>query len=288
MSAKFMLSAFGDEAAEDFEEQLKVLTDLDVYGLDLRRAWGINVRHLSDEQVSQVKALCEQYGVKVVCLGSPIGKSPLNDPIDNELVALTRLIEIAKALDCRYIRIFSFYPEDTFTNAHYDQYVAEVVDRLSQLAALAYESNIVLLHENESRIVGDTIARCHALLTGVNSPALRGLWDPSNFVNVGEETPVDNGWSVLGDWTDYIHIKDKSRELDSVVPAGEGDGQIDKLLQKLIAADYQGVLALEPHLLQANHSSGFTGPELMKRAVDALRKVMADVGCEEVRQLPTI
>jgi len=65
------------------------------------------------------------------------------------------------------------------------------------------------------------------------------------------------------------------------VPAGEGDGQLPLLLSKLKDAGYQGVLALEPHLKIAGHSTGFSGADGMRIAVTALRKVMAEAGVTE-------
>ena len=51
MTARFTLSAFGDEIAEDVDEQLTVLNDLDIRYLELRSAWGTNVLELTDAQV---------------------------------------------------------------------------------------------------------------------------------------------------------------------------------------------------------------------------------------------
>ena len=68
---------------------------------------------------------------------------------------------------------------------------------------------------------------------------------------------------------------------DEVLPAGEGDGQFDLLLNNLAKAGYQGFLALEPHLAFAGHSSGFSGAEGMGRAATALRALMATVGIDE-------
>ena len=42
------------------------------------------------------------------------------------------------------------------------------------------------------------------------------------------------------------------------------------------------MLALEPHLAIAGHSSGFSGPEGMAYAAQKLREVMAATGCVEV------
>ena len=280
--ATFALSAFGDEIAVDLDEQLQLLNELRVGYLELRSAWGKNVLYLDDDDVARVQEVLTARNVKVGCIGSPIGKSPIVDPIEKELDNLARIIEIGEALDCLRVRMFSFYPPDTSTNAHYDEYVEESASRLVRLAELAGQEGATLLLENEKDIVGDTLARCHALVSAVDSPHLRFLWDPANFVQVDEERVTERGWPLLSPYIGYIHIKDARRSDRSVVAAGEGDGQIRELLTELKASGYQGILALEPHLAFAGHSTGFSGESGMTYAVEALRKLMAEVGCVEI------
>ena len=282
MSATFRLSAFGDEISADLAEQLKTLVSLNVRGLDLRSAWGKNVAKMEDEDVAQVKQVCAEYGVKIACLGSPLGKSPLAAPLDMEKKNLQRLMAIGKMLETRYIRIFSFYPEDISTNEHYDAHVAETAQRLAELASMAEKEGFILALENEKAIVTDTPERALAVLKAVNSPALRFAWDPANFVQVGVEKPIDRGWAGLQPYVGYVHIKDAVLADGKVVPAGEGDGQLRELLVNLKAMNYQGTIALEPHLKIAGHSSGFSGPEGMTMAANALRKLMVEIGCQEV------
>lgn len=282
MTATFFLSAFGDEISKDQSEQLETLKSLNIRGLDLRSALGKNVAEMNDEDTRQVKAVCEQYGVQVACLGSPVGKSPLVDPIRLEQDRLERLIKVGNALGTRRVRIFSFYPSDTSTNQHYDQYVPETADRLGRLARLAEKEGFTLVLENEKGIVTDTPERCLAVLQAVNSPALRFAWDPANFIQVGVARPVDSGWDGLASYIAYVHIKDARLSDGKVTPAGEGDGQVAELLGRLKAMGYQGTLSLEPHLQIAGHSSGFSGPEGMRVAAQALRKLMEQVGCQEV------
>jgi sugar phosphate isomerase/epimerase len=282
--ATFTLSAFGDEISPDLEEQLGHLNELKIRYLDLRGAWGKNVLALTDAEVDRVKRLCAYHGIRVACIGSPIGKSPLVDPIEKELANLDRIMEIGAALNCSRIRVFSFYPPDISTNAHYDQYLDAAIERLAGLAERAKAADVELLHENEKEIVGDTLARCQTLVRGVDDPHLRFLWDPANFVQVGEARVTERGWPMLGDLTAYVHIKDAKLDNGSVCPAGDGDGQVRELLRSLVEKDYQGFLSLEPHLMMAGRSSGFSGKVYMTIAVEALRKVMAEVGCvEEVK-----
>lgn len=279
--AAVTLSAFGDEIAEPLEDQLDLLKTLNVNGLECRTAWGINVLRLTDEQARRVRQLCDDAGIVVRCIGSPIGKSPITDPIETELANLDRLIDLGAILGTRNIRIFSFYPPDISTNTHYDQYVSETIDRLGQLTEKAASAGYTLLHENEKEIVGDTPERCQALLAGVNSPHLRLIWDPANFVQVGVENLTERYWDTLSPYIGYVHIKDARLADGTVTAAGEGDGQIPQLLTRLKDAGYAGVLALEPHLKVAGHSTGFSGTEGMTYAVNALRQVMAAAGLEE-------
>ena len=279
--ANFTISAFGDEIDDDLATQLAVLRELQIGYLELRGAWGKNVLRFTDEEAEAVRALCDSHGIGVSAIGSPIGKSALADPIEQEIANLERIIAIGRIVGTQRIRVFSFYPPDSSSNGHYDQYVAEVIDRLQQLATVAGNAGCELLLENEKGIVGDTLARCHALLTGVNHRALTFAWDPANFIQVGEARVTARGWPRLGNRIGYVHIKDALLTSGEVRPAGEGDGQIDLLLAQLRDRGYQGFLALEPHLAVAGHSSGFSGPAGMARAVDALRQLMAAQNCVE-------
>lgn len=274
----YHLSAFGDEISSDLTEQLNVLTDLRVNGLDLRGAWGTNVLHMTDEQVTRVKTTCAAHEVRVRCIGSPIGKSPLADPIEKELNNLARIIEVGQEVGTRNIRLFSFYPADTSTNAHYDSCVPDAIERLKALTALAAQHDMLLLHENEKGIVGDVPERCLRLLQGVDHPNLRFIWDPANFVQCGVAEQVDRYWDVLSPYIGYIHIKDARMADGGVTPAGQGDGQLKELMEHLRASGYAGTLALEPHLAIAGHSSGFSGEEGMRVAVNALRGLLRDIG----------
>ena len=130
--------------------------------------------------------------------------------------------------------------------------------------------------------MGDLPARCLQIINAVDSPHLRFIWDLANFVQCGVAYQVDRWWSLLGETVGYIHIKDAllSEEAahsecegrSKVTVAGEGDGQVGLLLARLQASGYAGMLSLEPHLLEARHSSGFSGAEGMAMAVGAPRK----------------
>ena len=281
ISTQFTISAFGDEIADNLFDQLEVLTKLNIHSLDLRGVWGKNVLELDDEEAAKVRKMCDARGVTIRCIGSPIGKSPLAAPIEIELANLARIMQIAKIVGTQRVRVFSFYPDADATDAEIDQALPLVIDRLQALAAAAAPEGIELWLENERGIVGDTVARCTVLMDGVADAGFGFIWDPANFVLVDEAHVTDDGWDALGRYTSYVHVKDARLADGSIQPAGEGDGQIPELLTKLNAAGNPVVLALEPHLAIAGHSSGFSGPEGMAHAAQALRTIMAASGCHE-------
>jgi len=271
------ISAFGDEIAVDFEEQLKVLQTLKIPCIDVRKAWDITCTEFTRWQVQKINDLCAQYEITVACMGTPIGKTPIQAPIENEAERLKRIADIAHQLGTDNLRIFSFYPEADVT--------AEVMDnaiqRLQHLTELAETLDVQLLLENEKDLVGETPAQCHQILEAIDLPHLRFIWDPANFVQSGAEKQVDSWWSQLHPYIEYIHIKDALLIDGTVKPAGEGDGQVKELLTQLHTNNYDGILSLEPHLVVAGHSSGFSGADGMEVAVKALRKLIAEVGIQE-------
>lgn len=271
------ISAFGDEIAVDFEEQLLVLKRLEIPLIDIRAAWGINCSQFTGDHIKKIKSLCAQHSIAVSCMGSPIGKSPIADPIDVESERLKTIGETAHQLGTGNIRLFSFYPQGDVDDAA----TQLSIERLTILAEIAAENDLRLLLENEKGVVGDLPERCLQLMRAVESAHLRFIWDPANFVQCGAVEQVDRWWEELHPYIGYIHIKDARLADNSVTVAGDGDGQLLELLTRLQATGYEGVLSLEPHLLEARHSSGFSGADGMEAAVSALRKLMAEAGIAE-------
>lgn len=280
MTAQFTLSAFGDEIADGVDEQLRVLHELDIGYLELRSVWGTNVLDLTDEQVDRLIERCEAHSIRVSCIGSPIGKSPIDGPIEKVVDDLGRITDIAKMVGTDRVRVFSFYPESDGLQA---ERVEASIARLRMMAEVAVERNVSLLLENEGGLVGDTPERCSALVEGVNSPNLRYVWDTGNYPQMGFARSVHIGWPLLAEYTECVQVKDCRIADGTITVAGGGDGQVRELLQNLRDTEYVGFLALEPHLLVAGQRGGFSGDEGMRMAADALRNLMTEMGCIEVR-----
>ncbi len=247
------ISGFADEIAEDVDTQFRVLNKLDIRYFEPRGIDGKNIAELSDGEVAALKEKMERCGIKASSIGSPIGKIRLDEDFQAHFEKFQRVVDIAERLDAGYIRMFSFYPPERPDSAAGEgdgaahEWTAgereEVIRRLRRMTAYAGERDVVLLHENEKGIYGDTAERCADLMRELGCRHFQAVFDPANFVQCGQDTK-----EALRSFIAYVHVKDARAEDGNVVPAGAGDGNVGHILKGLLDSGYEGYLSLEPHL----------------------------------------
>jgi sugar phosphate isomerase/epimerase len=272
----WLLSGFGDEIDDDPAIQIAVLQALGANHIEVRSAWGTNVVDLSDDQLHSLKELLDAKEMKVSAIASPIGKVDVSLPVEHEVERLRRAVNAARILGSRYIRIFSFYYDDSVA---VESVRDDVIERMRALAAVAEEAGLVLLHENEKDIFGDVPDRVLDILETVASPALRAAWDAANFVQVGVK-PFDEAYERIRPHLEYLQVKDALFSNGHVVPAGEGDGDLLRTVEALKADGYTGFASLEPHLAGAHGLGGFSGPTAFGIAARAFAKVTQEAGVQ--------
>ncbi|MBO5348129.1 MAG: sugar phosphate isomerase/epimerase [Lachnospiraceae bacterium] len=238
------ISGFADEIDASVDTQFQVLSKLHMQYIEVRGVDGKNISELSEEEVAALKAKMDICGIKVSSIGSPIGKIKLDAPFEGHFELFKKVVKIAKALNTKYIRMFSFYHDggDVWTVEER----AEVLARLRRMIAYACEQDVILLHENEKDIYGDTADRCADLMKELYCDNFKAVFDPANFVQCKQDTK--DAYELLKDYIGYMHIKDACLADGKVVPAGKGDGNIPYILKELFAKGYDGFLSLEPHL----------------------------------------
>lgn len=270
------LSGFADEISPDLDEQCRVLRDLGISHIEFRSAWSTNVLDLDDEQLARVAKTLGEAGLRTSSIGSPIGKVGVLDDFDAHLARFDRALHTAAVLQAPYIRLFSFFiPEGDDPAAHRD----EVMRRMSALTARAAGHDVILLHENERKIYGDTAERCLDLIESVGSPLLRVAWDSANFVQCGVR-PFTDAYPLLRPHLEYVQIKDARAVDGEVVPAGEGDGELRETVRALRADGFDGFFSLEPHLALAGTMGGFSGADLFTRAHAAFTGLLSAEGID--------
>ena len=235
----YKLCAFADEADKALAGQIRAMQENGIAYLEMRGVNGINVAKLTTTEAKAAAAELKAAGIKVWSLGSPAGKTPITDPFDFEKEQFKRLLETADITGAHAIRLFSFYGTEGK-----DEYFDEVCRRLSRFIEMAKEHDVVLCHENEKGIYGDTPERCVRLMEAL--PELRSVYDPANFLQCGVDTLT--AWDALAPYVHYMHIKDCDPE-GNIVPPGEGEGNIAALLSRYAKAGGE-IVTLEPHLTE--------------------------------------
>ena len=265
------LTGFADEISPELDEQLGTLADESIRFVELRSVWNKNVLDLTDDEVEKVGAAMSERGIGVSSIGSPIGKVPIVENFAPHLERFRRALHVAKVLEAPYVRIFSFFMPEGEDPAVYRD---EVLGRMGTLAKEAEAARVVLVHENEKDIYGDIPSRCLDILTQVGSPALRAAWDAANFVQCGVDHPYEEAYEALRPYVEYVHVKDALAGSGTVVPAGEGDGEIRETISALHVSGFDGFFSLEPHLASSGTYSGFSGPALFSRAAGAFKNLL--------------
>jgi len=269
MKCEFILSAFGDEISEDLSKQLSVLEAHGIHHLELRSVWGRNVLDFDEPEAKELARRLKESGFQLSAIGSPLGKVPVEESFHPELDRLKKAIDLAHIFETPNIRIFSFYiPE----NEKPEKFSSVVLKRLEKEASIAEDSEVLLLHENEAKIYGESPERCLEIFREIPSEALRGIFDPSNFIVCGYESLP--AWRLLKPHIVHFHIKDAKAAEKKIVPAGKGDGHIEEILEETCKEGFRGFVTLEPHLVEAGRSTGFTGPERFAEAAEALKEIL--------------
>jgi len=273
------LSAFADEVTEDFLAQVEFLAGERVGYIEPRFINKKNIMDLTKGELNEARTIIRDHGLKVSAIGSPIGKVRLDEPFEPHLDKFKHAVDLALFFDTPYIRMFSYYAPE---GKDIDDYREQVIERMAAKVEVLADADVTMVHENEANIYGHSAQNCVDLVEAVDSPKLRLVYDPANFV-WGEKMTnnVEVCWPVMKPYVVHIHIKDwklGAAEVGSI--PGEGNGQIRELLTELAAINYDGCMTMEPHLQLGGQFGGTTGPELFTKAIAAVREIAAEVGLE--------
>ena len=254
------LGIITDELTDDFEKALDFISSQSLAYCEVRQLWKKNVLKLSQEELDRAKHLIEKQRLKVSEIASPIFKyhlpgmpSPrpnwsdtfkaadLTDADTEDL--LQRVFKLAPFFGTSKVRVFSYWRVEEPEKAY-----PFVRERLAKAAALAARNKITLLLENEHDCNVGTGKELGRILRDINSPYLRGMWDPCNAVRLGE-VPYPDGYRQVRGLFPHMHIKDIRKDPATgelqYVPVGEGMIDFRGQFKALRDDGYDGTMSLE-------------------------------------------
>jgi sugar phosphate isomerase/epimerase len=277
------LGILTDEVSDDFNDALDWAKANGLPHIEARVIDGTNAANLTDDAARGVRRRVEARGLYVSAIASPLFKCALDpgrpvasgdrfgqaeESVEQHFQKLDRVIAIASLLGTRRIRIFSFWRE-VQPNLH----VAEIVAHLRRAAKTARDADVLLLVENEPACNGGFAAEVAEIVRGVDSPAVRALWDPGNEAYGGREA-FPAGYEQMKDVLAHVHLKDAIIGPDGkprCVPMGSGNVPVIPQLKALKAAGYDGLFTIETHFAPAG-SNKKTGSQLTLDAMKTLWK----------------
>lgn len=285
--AKFILSAFADEACTDIDDQIKALKENGISYIEPRTIGDKGILALTDEELFCVAKKLTDAGIKVNSLGSPIGKYNITDDFDVHLSLFKRAIYVCKVLGTDKMRMFSFYVDQSDLSKYRD----EVMRRLQIMVDMAKKEGITLCHENESLIYGQMPDEVFDIMRSVDGIA--AIFDPANYRM--NDADVMKGIEATLINLAYLHIKDAEFATQTILPAGEGEGKIGEIINIVNEkTDVEVYLTLEPHLfnflayqtidsheLKGKHKFN-SNREAFDFAANALKDLLTEYGYNEV------
>lgn len=279
------LGILTDEVSDGFDDALDWVAGRKLAHVEVRVVDGTNAVNLTDDQVRDVRQRVEARGLFISAVASPLFKCALDparavasgdrfgqqeEGVEAHFAKLDRAIAIAKLLGTRRIRIFSFWREQDPA-----RYRDDVVRHLKRAAAAAEQADVLLLIENEPSCNGGFADEVADLVRGVDSPAVRALWDPGNEAYAGREA-FPAGYGHVKDVVAHVHLKDAYIRSDGTprcVPLGSGDVPLVPQLRALAADGYDGLFTIETHFTPA----GGTRKAGSRMTLDALQTLWTEV-----------
>ena len=283
--ATFKLSVLTDEISQDFGHACEIAArEFGLGYVELRAMHNKNVMAWDASDVAEARKVLEKFQLRVSEIASPIFKtdwpgaprspfSPKKPEFGADFTAaqqdelLDRGVELAKAFNTTFIRIFDFWRLDNQA-----PHRGAIDERLRQAAIRAGKKGVTLNLENEPACNTATGAEAGRLLDAVREPALMLNWDPGNAASRGETAYPDGYARLPKRRIGHVHCKDAvKKEGGGTEWAPMGKGIVDWAGQfRALKKDgYGGAISLETHW-----RGGLTPEEASRRSMAGLKDLL--------------
>jgi L-ribulose-5-phosphate 3-epimerase len=259
---KLELAAITDEFSPQLETALDAMNEIGMSGVELRVLWDKNIIDLTDDEIDRAMQLIRAKGMHVLSIASPLLKCVLpNAPqvdtrfqqdifnsrhtFDDQPRLMRRAVAIAHKTGAGLIRVFSYW-----RTVDPPQCVPAVADTLGRLAEEGRKEGLIIGLENEHACNIATSAESADILSKVEHPNLKLVWDPANALCAGEGSPFPQGYRRLPPGRiAHVHAKDCHVEGHKPIWGPLGTRHVDwkGQIAALLADGYRGAVSLETH-----------------------------------------
>lgn len=257
----FKLGIITDELTTNLDQAADFISSYNLHWCELREIYGKNLMNSSQADLDRAKKVLADHKLQVSEIGSPIFKWNLpevpakaNEKRDEFKANFTeadadRLLEkafgLARFFGTRKVRIFAYWRVEDREKAY-----PYIRDRLAKAAKTATKNDIILTLENEYACNVGTGGELGRILKDVNSPHLRGNWDPGNAAFL-DEVPFPDGYNAVRGLFAHMHVKDARKNpttgKNEWRPVGGGVIDFKGQFEALRRDKYEGTISLETH-----------------------------------------
>jgi len=278
-----IITGIADEGSPELKDQIRIHRTLGWNTLELRLIGKRNVCAIDDSAFDRVYSTLQEEQMEVICFASSIANwaRPITSDFQADVEELKRTMPRMRRLGARFIRVMS-YPNDGLKEADWRK---EAIRRMKELARIAADGDVIMVHENCSGWGGMSPENQKILLEEVHSPNLQIVFDTGN--PVGEGHPPEETWDFYQTalpFIKHVHIKDCAKtakgEIEYTYP-GEGQSMVRRILGSLLDLGYDGAFSIEPHITAQIHlgtsSSGKEAEEIYLEYGRRVNAVLAEL-----------
>lgn len=248
------LSGIADEAGKPIDVQIKAHRELGWKHIEIRNVDGVNLTDVPDAKFDEIFTKVNAAGLKVSCFASQLcnWSRPVTNDFAVDVAELKRAIPRMHRFNTKFIRCMS-YPNNKEKPLPEAAWKKEVIRRLKELAKMAEDGGVILVHENCDGWGGQGASQTLELLAAVGSKSLKLVFDTGNTVFHGQDSY--DYYSKVKEHVVYVHIKDGQKKDGKTVACypGEGLGAVREICKDRLATAPDGGFSIEPHLAAAVH-----------------------------------
>ncbi len=260
------LSGFADEASPELSKQIQATKELGWRHISARGINGKNIHDLSESEFQSAVELLEQHQIQIAEIGSMIGSwaKTIHSDFKLTLEEIDRCIPRMQQLNVPIVRVMS-YAQQPWGEEQFEQ---ERFRRLREVFARFADAGLTVAHENCMNWGGFSSEHTLRLLEEV--PGMKLIFDTGNPTfqkdrarpNADGSFPWQDSLEVfeaLREHIIHIHVKDcthpkaEGEEPNYTMP-GEGLSRVPEIMARLLETNYQGIVAIEPHVATVFHA----------------------------------
>ena len=244
----FKLGVITDEISQDIEIAAGLAEKYGLNGLEIRSVWEKGPHELNESDISRIKEVLHKHGLECCGISAPFFKCDIDsdEEYNEQIEILKKCINLAKKLETKYIRGFTFWQKGNF-----EDNLPKIVQRFKQPIQILEQSDMYLLLEMDPTVFASNGKKLAKTAKAINSDRVHVLWDPGNDIYEPDgETPYPDGYEYVKDMVKHVHIKDAIRLPDGKaegVVFGTGDVDFEGQLKSLKKDGYDGYLVMETH-----------------------------------------